>query len=151
MNAQADSELNLSRPPSLLRACAIFAAVLAAALPLFIAVGLVQSGGRGLLAALLACGVCFAAGTLALAITAISQKVNQGVQGILGAMLVRMSVPLGALLLLPKAGGPLEGTSIAGMVLGYYLIALVAETWLSLRFVPVAQNHGTKSSAAKVA
>jgi len=143
--------MNSGRSASLFGACALLAAALAAALPLFIAFGIVQSGVRGVLAAFLACGVCLVAGTLALTITAITQKVSQGVQGILGAMLVRMSVPLGALLLIPTAGSPLEGTSLTGMVLGYYLITLVVETWLSLRFVPVAKNPGTKHSAAKVA
>src|SRR5437868_8317667 len=99
--------MNSGKSASLFGACALLAAALTAALPLFIAFGMVQSGARGVLAALLACGVCLVAGTLALAITAITQKVSQGVQGILGAMLVRMSVPLGALLLVPTAGSPL--------------------------------------------
>lgn len=66
-------------------------------------------------------------------------------------MLVRMGVPLIALFVLPKAGGPLIAAGVTGMVMAYYLITLAAETWLSLRFVPAPKISGAKSPAAKVA
>ena len=56
-----------------------------------------------------------------------------------------------ALLALPKIGGPLVAAGVASMVMAYYLVTLVAETWLSLRFIPNIENRATKSPAAKVA
>ena len=151
MNAPASSETTQARPASLSRACALLAAALLALLPCFAAYGYFTAGTVGVLAALVACGICLFCGILALCITAISQKLNQGVQGILGAMLVRMSVPLVALLALPKIGGPLVAAGITGMLMAYYLVTLAVETWLSLRFVPNTKNSGTNSPAAKVA
>ena len=139
-------------PASLPRACALLAAMLLALLPCFAAYGYFTSGPVGILAALVACGICLLCGILALCITAISQKLGQGVQGILGAMLVRMSVPLLAVLALPKIGGPLVAAGITGMLMAYYLVTLAVETWLSLRFVPANKISGDKNPpAAKVA
>lgn len=142
----ADSESEGAAPASLPQACGLLAAALLAVLPLFIGFGILRFGAAGAIAALVSCGVCFLAGVLALMITAISQRLHQGVQGILGAMLVRMSVPLLALFLLPQAGGPLADSGVAGMLIGFYLVTLAVETWLSLRFVAAG-----KSTAAKVA
>ncbi|MFN0018065.1 MAG: hypothetical protein ACKVP0_07390 [Pirellulaceae bacterium] len=151
MNAPASSETTSARPASLIRACALLAAVLLALLPCFAAYGYFASGSIGILAALVACGICLACGILALCVTSIAQKMNQGIQGILGAMLVRMGVPLFALLVLPKIGGPLVAAGVTGMVMAYYLVTLAMETWLSLRFVPANKNTGANSPAAKVA
>lgn len=152
MNAAASTETNLARPASLPRACAILSAALLLLLPVVGAYGYLTSGAVGILAAMVAFGICLVPGILALCLTAISQKLNQGVQGILGAMGVRMGAPLAALLVLPKMGGPLIAAGVIGMTLVFYLVTLVVETWLSLRFVPVTKVSGDKSpSAAKVA
>lgn len=151
MNAPASSEIAQPRPASLPWACAILSAVLLVALPLFAGYGFSTSGTVGVAAATAAFGICLTCGILALCITAIAQKLNQGVQGVLGAMLVRMGVPLMALFVLPKVGGPLIATGVTGMVMAYYLITLAAETWLSLRFVPVPKLSDAKNAAAKVA
>lgn len=140
-----------ARPASLSRACAVLAVILLALLPGFAAYGYYFHAMVGILAALVACGICLTCGILALCVTAIAQKMGQGIQGVFAAMLVRMSVPLVALLALPKIGGPLVAAGITGMVMAYYLLTLAAETWLSLRFVPVTRNAGSKNPAAKVA
>jgi len=140
-----------ARPASLPRACALLAAALLALLPCFASYAYSTNGSAGILAALVACSICLLCGILALCITAISQKLGQGVQGILGAMLVRMSVPLLALLALPKIGGPFAKSGITGMLMAYYLVTLAVETWLSLRFVPATKNSDVKNPAAKVA
>lgn len=151
MNAPASSEIKLARLASLYRASALLVAALLALLPCFAVFGYCTSGAYGILAAVVAFGICLACGILALAITAISQAMNQGVQGILGAMLVRMGVPLVAMFVLPEVGGPLVEAGVTGMVMAYYLITLAVETWLSLRFVSVTKNAGAKSPATKVA
>lgn len=151
MNAPASNEISSARPASLLGACAILAAILLAVFPCFAGYGYSISGIVGVLAATTALGICLACGILALCVSAISQKLNQGVQGVLGAMLVRMGVPLLALFVLPKIGGPLVAGGVTGMVMAYYLITLAAETWLSLRFVPATKMSSAKNPAAKVA
>ena len=151
MNAPASNESAQARPASLPWACAVLAAILLAMLPCFAGYGYSTSGVVGVLAAAVALGICLTCGILALCIAAISQKFNQGIQGVLGAMFVRMGVPLMALLVLPKIGGPLVAAGVTGMVMAYYLITLAAETWLSLRFVPATKMSGAKNSAAKVA
>jgi uncharacterized membrane protein YozB (DUF420 family) len=151
VNAAASNELASARPASLLRACALLAAALLVLLPGFASVGYFTSGSMGILAAVVACGICLACGILALGVTAITQKLNQGMQGIFAAMLVRMSVPLIALLILPKIGGALVAAGVTGMVMAYYLVTLAVETWLSLRFVPASKISQAKSPAAKVA
>jgi hypothetical protein len=152
LNAAASNETNSARSASLPRACAILAAALLLLLPLIAAYGYFASGTVGILAAMVAFGICLVPGILALCVTAISQKLNQGVQGILGAMGIRMGAPLAALLVLPKLGGPLIAAGVIGMTLVFYLVTLVVETWLSLRFIPVAKISGDKSPpAAKVA
>jgi hypothetical protein len=151
VTALSSTETGLQRPASLLRACLLLAAALAAPFPCFAGYGFWTRGGSGILAALTALGICLFAGNSALVVTAVSQRMNQGVQGVFGAMLVRMSVPLAALLVLPKIGGPLIAAGLMGMLMVYYLITLAVETWLSLRFVPASKNSGAKSPAAKVA
>ena len=150
MNAPANSETTLARPASLPRACALLVALLLALLPCFAGYGYYASGTIGIFAALVACGICLTCGILALCVTAIAQKMNQGLQGVFGAMLVRMSVPLAALFVLPIVGETLVAAGVTGMVMAYYLITLAVETWLSLRFVPASKISGTKSPAAKV-
>lgn len=141
----------MQRPASLLRACLVLAAALVAPFPCVAGYGYWIGGTSGILAALVALGICLFAGTLALVVTAVSQRMNQGVQGVFGAMLVRMSVPLVALFMLPKIGGPLNAAGVMGMLMAYYLFTLAVETWLSLWFVPASKISGAKSPAAKVA
>lgn len=141
----------MARPASLPWACAILAAILLVMFPCFAGYGYSTHGLVGVAAAAVAFGISLACGILALCVSAISQKLNQGLQGVLGAMFVRMGVPLVALFVLPKIGGPLVAAGVTGMVMAYYLITLTAETWLSLRFVPATKMSGAKNPAAKVA
>ncbi len=151
MNAPASNETNSVRPKSLLWACALLTTALSLLLPCFAAYGYFTSGVMGSVAAVVAFGICLSSGILALCVTAISQKMNQGMQGILAAMMVRMSVPLAALIVLPKVSGPLVAAGITGLLMAYYLVTLAIETWLSLRFVPASKSSGLKAPTAKVA
>lgn len=151
MNAPASNETNSVRPKSLLWACSLLTAALVSLLPCFAAYGYFASGAIGVLASLVAFAICLTCGILALCVTAITQKMNQGMQGILAAMMVRMSVPLVALVVLPKVSGPLVAAGVTGMLMAYYLVTLAIETWLSLRFVPASKSSGAKAPTAKVA
>jgi len=81
-------------------------------------------------------GICWLAGALALTITFLGNYFHAPVQGLLVSMLVRMGLPLAAIIALPKLSGPLAATSMTTTILGVYLVALIVETGLSLRMVP---------------
>jgi hypothetical protein len=57
------------------------------------------------------------------------------VQGVLVAMLLRMGLPLAALIALPNMGGTIATSGVTSTILGVYLVALVLETILSLRMI----------------
>jgi hypothetical protein len=80
-------------------------------------------------------GVCWLAGALALTLTFVGNGLQAPVQGLLIAVLVRMGLPLAAIIALPKLGGWLAESSVTATIVGVYLVALVVETGLSLRMV----------------
>lgn len=121
---------------SLFGSCALLALVLAPPAVLFGWYGYTKYGPSAITAALVAAAICWSAASLALIATFIGQRMNCGVQGILGGMLFRMGLPLAAGLYLHNAGGPLAEAGIFSMILGLYLCSLVVETILSLRFLP---------------
>jgi hypothetical protein len=126
----------------LLGACALLAAVL---LPVGLAIGWLVARRFDpvvLQAALLAVGLCWLAGALALTATHVGVRVRAPVHGLLLAMLFRMGLPLVAGLALNQVG-PLANAGIFSMILGVYLCALVAETLLSLRMVQAASRTST--------
>jgi hypothetical protein len=90
------------------------------------------------LAAIVAVGICWMAGTLALIVAYLGQKLASPVQGVLGGMLIRMFLPMAVGIALHRQGGPLAQTGVFTMILGVYLFALVVETLLSLRLMPPA-------------
>lgn len=115
------------------RACWGLVLVAALAWPLFATVGYARSGLAGILAALLAGGVC-CAGALAGLLTAGRFGLGtHAVTGILLGMMLRMGIPLGACVVLLVLGGPLVEAGALVMILVYYLLTLLAETWFLLR------------------
>ena len=64
----------------------------------------------------------------------------QAVPGILLSMILRMGIPLAACVVLVAMGGPLVEAGALVMILLYYLLTLVAETWLLLR-ITAAQTQ----------
>lgn len=57
------------------------------------------------------------------------------------AMIVRMSIPMGAGLLLAKLGGPLVEAGVFGMIVGFYLIGLLVETLLAIRLTASSKDE----------
>jgi hypothetical protein len=56
-------------------------------------------------------------------------------------MLLRMGLPLVAVVVVTVQGGPLAAGGFVICVLAYYAIALVLETWLSLRLMSLASRE----------
>jgi hypothetical protein len=135
---------------SLFASCAILFAVLA---PLSFAIGLwaySRSGAIGVAAAAIAGGVCWLSASLALVSVYLGQKLGNPIGGIVGSMFFRMGLPLGAGLAIQQWQPPLAGAGCFLMILGLYLVALVVETALSLKFVPrsITSSSNDAGSAA---
>jgi hypothetical protein len=97
-------------------------------------------------AAIVAVGVCWFSGALALTATWLGNRIHYPVQGVLLGMFVRMGLPLVTGMVLDQLGGPLAEASVFSMIMGVYLCGLVVETILSLQFI-----QSTSATALKVA
>ena len=71
----------------------------------------------------------------ALLTTARQPEQEKAVTNILLAIFFRTGLPLGAGFLLQGAGGELAQAGVFGMILCYYLVALLVETILSVRLI----------------
>lgn len=141
MDQQANKALpTRSSVKSLVGSCALLAAVL---LPAGVAIGWAvarRMDGFVLQAALLAVGVCWLAGILALLATHFGTMLGTPIQGLLISMMFRMGLPMAAGMALHQVA-PLAEVGIFSMILGVYLCALLVETLLSLRMIqPAAQK-----------
>lgn len=123
---------------SLAVSCAILAIVLAptAILVSWLCVG--RMSAESLIAAAVAGVVCWSAAALALCATYFGNRWQSPVQGVLAGMLFRLGLPLAALVALPKLNEAWNSRGITTTILGVYLVALVVETALALRMVPVS-------------
>jgi hypothetical protein len=68
-------------------------------------------------------------------VTWLAQVLRQPVFGVLAAMVVRAAPPLLAIVAIPSWDEVLLRGGAQGMILGYYLVALLVETWLSITLV----------------
>jgi len=121
--------------PGLIASCALLAVVLA---PTALAVAWLAAGElspQTIISAAVGGSVCFLAAALALTTTYLANRFQAPVQGVLVAMLLRMGLPLVALIALPNMGGTIATSRVTSTILGVYLIALVLETILSLRMI----------------
>jgi hypothetical protein len=134
---------------SLALACAVLAIALAA---VALVAAAVVAGGPSLTAlsnAALAGGVCWLAAALSLCIAFFGNRLNSPVQGVLGGMLVRMGLPLAAIVALPSLGGGFTAPGLTATILVVYLAALILETGLALRLVPQQQTAHSKAAAQR--
>jgi hypothetical protein len=116
--------------------CLLLVGILGVAFPAYAWVGWLRSGSMGIWSAAAALLVCGVSSLLALVVTGMLQGGKQALNAVLLAMGIRMGVPLAVGLLLQSQGGPLAKAGVFGMILAYYLLALIVETALSLRLVP---------------
>ena len=125
------------------QACLILVATVLCALPVFAWFAYGEHGLVGVVAACVAAALCGGAGVVALLMVGATAGTPGAVQGLLLGMLLRTGVPLGAGFLLMQVGGALADAGVFGLVLIYYLLTLVVETFLSTRLV-----HASRSKVA---
>ena len=89
----------------------------------------------GLLHAVVAAGICLFAGAFALAVTARMFRSQQALAGMLLAMGLRSIPPLTVCLILAVGGRPDRYLGFIVYLLGFYMAALAAETYASVRMV----------------
>ena len=125
---------------TLVASCALLGIVIA---PCSLLIAALASGGvspRALAAAALSGSICWVAAALALTVTWLGNRFRAPVQGLLGGMLLRMGLPLAAILVLPNVGEPFSTTGMTTTLLGVYFVALVMETVLAVRMTPAQQT-----------
>ena len=129
----------------MIRSCLALTAVVLLALLLVGGVVGSTRGLNGVLAASTAAGICWFGSTIALLMAGYSSRSNQAVHGHLLGMFFRLGFPLVVGMMLQKAGGALAEAGVFGLIVVFYLITLVAETLLSLRFIKHSGNitHAT--------
>lgn len=125
--------LSHSRSASLWTALALLTVVTVVVFPVFVGVGYSRAGWLGVAAAGVAGGVCWVSGLLALVAAGSFRSSGNAVNGILVGMACRTGIPLAAGVMLHSSGGALAAAGVFGMILGYYLVTLAAETLLAVR------------------
>lgn len=129
---------NTIRTRSITRQSVVLALILAVPLPLIAWVQYRSFGSDGLMATFVGAAVCLVAGLLALAVTGLGQEMGEGfggLSGLLGSILIRTGIPLGAGLAFQSRGGPLANAGVFGVIMVYYLIMLTAETILAVQAI----------------
>ena len=147
-DADPANQNSLRRPPRLWAACTALTGVTLVALPIFGWVGYSASGIVGVWAAAAAAGVCWFGATIALVLVGVSQVAKQAVSRVLAGMVFRMGLPLVVGLILDRRGGPLSEAHVFGMMVAFYLLTLVVETWLALRLVAPAAKRSPVTEAS---
>ena len=140
MNGNPDSVNTDAQPKaaSAPAACGMLTLALLVVFPVFAWFGYSRHGMLGVQAATVAGSLCWAGGMLALLTVVVVRGSEKVLQRFLLGMFFRMGLPLVAGLDLKERGGDLAQSGVFEMILGFYLVALVVETVLSLRFVAPA-------------
>jgi len=118
------------------------------ALPVVAWIAHVRFGVDGVLAALVAAGVCWSAATLALVSAGLLRGPNAALYSMLFGMFFRLGLPLFAGVLLTRQGGPLSRAGLFGWLVVFYLLTLVAETVLSLRVLASPKLASPKTTGS---
>ena len=59
-------------------------------------------------------------------------------------MVFRMGLPLVVGVILDRRGGPLSEAGVFGMIVAFYFVTLIVETWLAVRLVAPARANSRK-------
>jgi uncharacterized membrane protein HdeD (DUF308 family) len=128
----------------MLRSCAWLTVTVLTALLIVGGVVGPTRGLNGVIAAVVAAGLCWFGSTAALLIAGFSRHSNHAVQRHLLGMFFRLGLPLVAGVVFQKVGGTLAEAGVFGMIVIFYLISLIAETILSLQLT----NRRNKTTPA---
>lgn len=120
---------------TLLRNLALLTFVMLAALAIGGWLAYTRQGAAGLQATIVAAGVNWFAASVALLCLERFRRVGQALSGILLGMLVRLGLPLAVGIILDHKAGDLSRAGVFGWIVVFYLIALIAETSLSVRIL----------------
>jgi len=134
--------LSQSRSTSFWTASAVLTLVIVVVFPVFAGIGHWRAGWGGVAAAGVAAGVCWAGGFLALIAAGLFRSSRNAVNGVLVGMACRTGLPLVAGAMLHSHGGALAAAGVFGMILGYYLVTLAAETLLAIRLTDASKRDG---------
>jgi hypothetical protein len=100
-----------------------------------------QAHGRdGAVASLSAAAVCWAGAGLAMSASRLFRQPERALALTAVGMALRMGLPLVAVLVVALQGGPLAQAQFVIYILAYYLVALVVETWLTVKLVSTPQR-----------
>jgi uncharacterized membrane protein len=116
-------------------ALGLLSLALGAAFPLFAWHGYSSQAVEGVRAAGVALGVCWFGAATALLVVHFARQAPM--PALLGSIFFRMGFPLIVGIWLDSQGGSLARAGVFGMIVVYYLIALVVEVVLSLRVAPI--------------
>lgn len=111
---------------------AILGAVIAAMLVVAIPIALATSGWLGVAAAVVAAVVCKVSGGLALVVAYVARTPDRLLWGVLGAMVVRLMIPLGVAFIVEFHVEALANAGFVYYLVPFYLLTLAAETPLAL-------------------
>lgn len=131
----------------MIRSCLALTAVVLLAL---LVVGGIVAGTRGMngvLAASVAAAICWLGSIIALLLSGYTSRSNQAVQGHLLGMFFRLGLPLGIGTIIQDAGGLLAEAGVLGLIVVFYLVTLVTETFLSLQFIRHSKPGAEKPGA----
>ena len=120
------------------KAFLIITLVLGGVFPLIAWIGYEQYQLAGLNAVLIAALLCWVASIIGMIPSILvrdSEQPEQGVNAVLMGTLIRMSIPLGGGFILHQSVEKLADAKILMFTLIYYLIALIVDTILALKFV----------------
>ncbi len=127
----------------LLLSLVVFVVGLLVVLPLYAWVGWHRHGQAGLMTALVAAAVCGVGGASALICGVLLQK-SSPVGGVLGGALFRFGFPLVAAVVISENVPYLARAGQFGMIVAFYLYALLIETLLAVRLVRPANLSAAK-------
>jgi len=97
-----------------------------------LAVAYAANGPAGLAAALFAAALCLVSGVLSLFASSAASRATTPLGGLLIGMMIRMALPLAAVMAIYYRGGWLVGAGMIYDVLAFYMITLAAETWIAV-------------------
>jgi hypothetical protein len=80
------------------------------------------------------------AGGSSIAVVASARTRNGRINAALGAILLRMSLPMAAILYFTRSGHPLTQAGVVGLIAVLYLAGLAVETLISVRIVATAEH-----------
>lgn len=115
--------------------CGLLSLALLCAFGVIGAVAYRQHAADGLVAAAVAAGVCWLGACLALTVTFLARGPHAPLIYLGLGTLFRMGLPLVFGIVVSRRGGPLAEAGVFGLIVAFFLVALVVETLLSLQVV----------------